>query len=42
MNCKRNSLVVEDKMLLITTVRFEGAYVTWNCVCEVREVCGST
>jgi hypothetical protein len=29
-NCKHNSLVAEDKMSMITTIHFEGAYVTWK------------
>ena len=29
-NCKHNSLVAEDKLSMITTIHFEGAYVTWK------------
>ena len=29
-NYKRDSLVVEDKMLMINTIHFEWAYVTWK------------
>ena len=29
-DCKCNSLVTKDKMLMITTIHFEGAHVTWK------------
>ena len=29
-DCKYNSFVIEDKMLIIIIVEFEGAYVTWE------------